>query len=139
VPDPSDLVRGLLVGADLSVEVDDGRHRTTARLTDESGELVLDVDDPAVLARALPSRGPVRALPAGPARELSRLPRVLLRSRGRDLGSVRVTRSGRFRVRPTRAGLALVPRLVPPRRLLAYSAAGAAVLTAVLIRRLRRS
>lgn len=137
MPDPSDLVRGLLVGADLSVEVDDGRHRTTARLTDESGELVLDVDDPAVLARALPSRGPVRALPAGPARELSRLPRVLLRSRGQDLGSVRVTRSGRFRVRPTRAGLALVPRLIPPRRLLAYSA-GAAALTALLVRRLRR-
>lgn len=137
MPDPSDLVRGLLVGADLSVEIDDGRHRTTARLTDESGELVLDVDDPAVLARALPSRGPVRALPAGPARELSRLPRVLLRSRGRDLGSVRVTRSGRFRVRPTPAGLALVPRLIPPRRLALYLA-GAATLTAVLLRRLRR-
>lgn len=137
MPDPSDLVRGLLVGADLSVEVDDGRHRTMARLTDESGELVLDVDDPAVLARALPSRGPVRALPAGPARELSRLPRVLLRSRGQDLGWVRVARSGRFRVRPTRAGLALVPRLIPPRRLLAYSA-GAAALTALLVRRLRR-
>ncbi|HEY6749380.1 MAG TPA: hypothetical protein VI357_27150 [Mycobacteriales bacterium] len=138
MPDPADLVRGLLVGADLRVEMDDGRHRTTARLRDESGQLVLDVDDPAVLARALPARGPARALPAGPARELSRLPRVRLRSRGRDLGSVRVTRSGRFRVRPTPAGLALVPRLVPSGRLLAYLGT-AAVLTAVLVRRLRRS
>ena len=100
----------LLVVADLHVEVGDHRGSTTAHLRSEGGGLVLDVGDPAVLLRAVPGRGLTRGLPAQVPRELLADLPVQLRSRGRDLGRVRLTAAGRLRVRPTPAGVLVAAR-----------------------------
>ncbi len=101
---------GLLVVADLHVEVSDQRGSTTAHLHSEGGGLVLDVGDPAVLLRAVPGRGLTRGLPAQVPRELLADLPVQLRSRGRDLGQVRLNAAGRLRVRPTPAGVLVAAR-----------------------------
>ena len=100
----------LLVVADLQVEVGDHRGSTTAHLRSEGGGLVLDVGDPAVLLRAVPGRGLTRGLPAQVPRELLADLPVRLRSRGRDLGQVRLNAAGRLRVRPTPAGVLVAAR-----------------------------
>jgi hypothetical protein len=62
---------------------------------------------------------------------------VRLRSHGRDLGRVRLTRNGRIRIRPTRAGLvAVVAADLTRRRSLAF-AGGAAVAVALATTLLR--
>ena len=109
----TDLVpprRALRVVADLDVHLGDDPGRV-AHLGDEAGALVLDVDQPAELRRSVrvrSLRGPAPAwLPAG---LLADTP-VRLRCAGRDLATVRLGRRDRLRVRPTRAGVALLVRL----------------------------
>jgi hypothetical protein len=102
VPDPARSP--LLLVADLTIEVGDERGTTTTRLTSEADGLVLDVPDPSAALRGVPPRGRRRDLVGSPS--LARLAGIPVRvtSRGRDLGRVHVTTSGRVRLRPTLAG-----------------------------------
>lgn len=126
------------VVADLHIDVGDDRGRTTAHLLSERDGLVLDVDDPAVLLRAVPGRGLARDLPVRPPIGLVADTPVRLRSAGRDLGQVQLSSGGRLRLRPTPIGL-----VVAGRTALSYGSGRAvawgmlALLTATVLTRLR--
>jgi hypothetical protein len=108
VPDPLDFQRRLSIETDLRVEVDDGGRLAAAHLRDEPAGLVLEMDQPAALLAAVSWRRLAGKLPVPPPRELVDGVSVRLRSQGMDLGRVRLTRTGRIRIRPTPAGLVAV-------------------------------
>jgi hypothetical protein len=140
VPDPLGFQRRLSIGTDLRVEVDDGGRLTTAHLRDEPAGLVLEMDQPAALLAAVSWRRLAGRLPVRPPRDLVDGVSVRLRSHGRDLGRVRLTPTGRIRIRPTPAGLVAVVAadLTSRRRSLAYAGgAAAAVALATTLVRLR--
>ena len=128
--------------ADLHLEVGDDRGRTTAALTGDQDGLVLDVDEPAVLLRALPGGGLARDFPFRVPRELLGNVSVRLRSGGRDLGRLRLTATGKLRVRPTLAGLLVAGRTTvsysPSRRPVVGAMAVAAALAVAATLRRRR-
>jgi hypothetical protein len=137
VPDPLEFQRRLSIETDLRVEVDDGGRLTTAHLRDEPAGLVLEMDQPAELLTAVSWRRLAGKLPVRPPRDLVDGVSVRLRSHGRDLGRVRMTRTGRIRMRPTPAGLVAVVTADPTRRCsLAYAggAAAAVALATTLVR-----
>jgi hypothetical protein len=139
VPDPLDFQRRLSIETDLRVEVDYGGRLTTAHLRDEPAGLLLEMDQPAALLAAVSWRRLARPLPIRPPRDLVDGVSVRLRSHGRDLGRIRMTRTGRIRIRPTPAGLvAVVAADSTRRRFLAYAGgAAAAVALATTLLRLR--
>jgi hypothetical protein len=102
VPDPARSP--LVLVADLTIEVGDERGTTTTRLTSEAEGLVLDVPDPTAVLRAVPPRARRRDLVGSPS--LARFADIPVRvtSRGRDIGRVHLTRSGKVRLRPTLSG-----------------------------------
>ena len=116
----------LRIVADLHLEVGDDRGHTTGHLSSEPGGLVLDVDDPAVLLRSVPGRGFVRDLPVKMPAELVDGVSFQLRSRGHDLGRVRLSATGKVRLRPTAAGV-----LVAGRTAVSYGRTRAVVWTAL--------
>jgi hypothetical protein len=94
----------LVLVADLTIEVGDERGTTTTRLTSAAEGLVLDVPDPAAALRGVPPRGRRRDLVGSSSlTRFAGIP-VLVTSRGRDLGRIHLTRSGKVRLRPTLAG-----------------------------------
>lgn len=146
-----DIDRRLRVVADLDVEVGDDRGATTARLRSADG-LVLDVADPAVLLRCVPGGGLSRARsfalpPWVPLEQVANVP-VLLTSRGRDIGRLVLSPSGRVTFTPTLAGIPTIVRTAasygsssgsrPVRARNLLSAAGLAALVAIAVRALRR-
>ena len=139
MPDPLDLRRRLSIESDLRVEVDDGGRLTTAHLRDEPAGLVLEMDQPAALLAAVSWRRLAGKLPVRPPRELVDGVSVRLHSHGRYLGRVRLTPTGRIRIRPTPAGLvAVVAADLTRRRSLAYAGgAAAAVALGTTLLRLR--
>ena len=138
MPDPLDLQRRLVIETDLRVEVDDGGRLTAAHLRDEPAGLVLEMDQPAALLAAVSWRRLAGKLPVPPPRELVDGVSVRLRSHGMDLGRVRLTRTGRIRIRPTPAGLVAVVAADPTRRRSLAYAGGAAVAVALATTVLRR-
>lgn len=131
--------RRLEIVADLRIEVGDDRGSTRASLVSGADGLVLDVDEPSVLLRAVPGRGLTRDLPLRVPRDLIGATEVRLRSRGHDLGLVRVSEGGKLAFRPTPAGLVVAGRTAlsyGPGRAAAWTAA--AVATALVLRRLVR-
>lgn len=98
--------------ADLVLEVGVGSRRTRAHLSGGPGDLMLDVDDPAVLLRSLPKGVRIYRLPAGGALNLLSDTTVRVRSGGSELGSVRFPRDRRVVVRPAAAGLLVAGRQV---------------------------
>ncbi len=116
--------------ADLAIEVGDERGTTTARITSDDAGLVIDVADPAVLLRAVPRRvWPVGLGGSFPASQFAGIP-ARVTSRGRDLARLRLTETGRIRVRPALSGTpALVALVVADRR--GRAAAGLLVTAAV--------
>ncbi len=138
MPDPLDSERRLSIEADLRVEVDDGGRLTVAHLRDGPVGLVLEMDQPAALLAAVSWRRLAGELPVRPPPELVDGVSVRLRSHGKDLGRVRLTRTGRIRIRPTPTGLvAVVAAHLTRRRSLAY-AGGVAVALALATTLLRR-
>lgn len=128
--------------ADLHIEVGDDRGRTKAHLSSDSAGLVLDVDEPVVLLRSVPGRGLARDLPLTVPPELISGVSMRVRSRGRDLGRVRLTPSGAIRFRPTVGGLIVAGRTAASygkgRSVLFGAAAAAVALLVVGTRRRRR-
>lgn len=126
------------VVADLHIRVGDDRGTTLAHLGNEADGLVLSVDEPAMLLRALPGRRLARDVPIRIPRELMDGVSVRLRSRGRDLGWMQMRAGGRVHVRPTPNGALLAARTVASsrtsRRALEWTAA--AVVALVLAARL---
>ena len=140
VPETPHSAPHLRVIADLHLEVGDGAEVTAAHLRNDPDGLVLDVDDPAVMLRAVPGRGLARDLPIKLPPELFAATPLLVRSAGRDLGWVRLSTDGKLRLRPTLAGLAVAVRTATPDRIgrpLVVSAT-AVVTTALLAAAVRR-
>lgn len=100
----------LHIVADLRLEIGDDRGTTAAHLWNEPDGLVLEVDQPAVLLRAVPGRGLARDLPVRLPREPFAGTSVRLRTHGHDLGLVTVSSRGRLRLRPTLKGLLVAGR-----------------------------
>ncbi len=128
----------LRIVPDLLIEVGDSRSATSARLTAHPGDhhtLVLDVDDPVVFARCLPTREVRRDLRLPTPRGVTGAPLIRLTSRGRDLGRVRVTPSGRLRYRPASGALLVGAHLAVAdhQKALARIAAAGATLSALLL------
>ena len=142
VPDRSEPARTLRVVADLRLEVGDARGHTAGTLSSGPGGLVLEVDEPAVLLRSVPGRGLTRDLPLSMPPELVDGLSFRLRSRGRDLGRVRVTPAGKLRLWPTPAGLVVAGKTAASygkgRAAVLAAAVAAGVLTAAGLRRRRR-
>lgn len=139
MPDPSPVAALSLV-ADLHISLTSERGDATAHLSSDGGELVLDVDNPAVLlheARRQKLRIPdIRGL------GLDHLP-VRIRSGGRDLGRVWMTPGDKIHVRPTPAGLVSALSIVLADRRGRRVAIGGSVLAAAagtlgFLRRRRR-
>ena len=138
---PEPRLSRLDIVADLTIEVGDDRGSTTATLTNDAEGLVLEVPDPATLLRAVPGRGLRRDLPVDlPLERFADVP-LRLRSRGRDIGSVRVVSGGGVRLRPAWSGVPTVVRTAASygggRALAVGLAAGAVVAVLVVLRRRR--
>jgi len=96
--------------ADLVIDVGDGRGSTTARLTGDEARLFLDVPDPGTLLRCVPRSGWPDGIPgAPPVTQLAGIP-LRVTSRGRQLGSVSLSSSGKVRVRPALSGTSVLVR-----------------------------
>jgi hypothetical protein len=92
----------LVVLADLHIVLTSEHGDATAHLRGDGQELVLDVDNPAVLLHE--ARRQKQRLPDLAQLGFDRLP-VRIRSGGRDLGRVWLTPGDKIHVRPTPAGL----------------------------------
>lgn len=97
----------LTVVADLHLEVSGHRGSAIAHLHNDVGGLVLDVDSPAALVRALPPRNLLSTV-GGQLAGLS----FRVRSDGVELGTVSITGNGSTSVRPTLAGTGAAVRLL---------------------------
>jgi hypothetical protein len=138
VPEPLGFQRRLSIETDLRVEIDDGGRLTTAHLRNEPAGLVLQMDQPAALLAAMSWPRLAGRLPVLPPRDLVDGVSVRLRSHGSDQGRVRLTRTGRIRIRPTPAGLVeVVAADLMRRRSVMYAGGAAAVALATTLVRLR--
>jgi hypothetical protein len=106
VPEP-DPARLLELVADLHIEFSSEQGDASAHLHGGSTGLVLDVDHPALMVNQI--RG--QDLPLQAVRDVIADTPVSVRSQGRELGRLRLTGGGKVRVRPTAAGLLLVPKV----------------------------
>ncbi len=125
--------------ANLVIEVGDERGSTTARLTGDERGLVLDIPDPGTLLRCVPRSGwPDDILGASPATQLTGIP-LRVTSRGRQLGRVSLSSTGKVRVRPALSGTPALARTVVGSRsgrvVAGVAALVAVVAVAVLTRR----
>ena len=104
-PRPDLRALGLDLQADLHLTLDDGSRTASAHLTGGLDDLVLDVDHPVALLRAVPRR----SLPDGSAAALGLLAGTSARvtSGGTTLGRVAVSATGRPRFVPSLAAFAL--------------------------------
>jgi hypothetical protein len=137
-PPADQLPGGVQFLADLSLEISDGQGRTTAHVSADGSNLVLDVADPIVLVRAWPGGG-LRALSRRLPTDALGAASLDISSRGRRLATVTVSARRRVRIRPTWAGLVTTAKPVLSSRagrLIAAVLATAAV--AASLRRLRR-
>jgi hypothetical protein len=99
-----------LLVADLHIEISDRQGATSAHLTSGPDVLWLDVSKPDVLLRAMPTSlaggGSLKRL----LRDIGARYSLVIRTDGQELGRARLGRTGRVRVRPSRAGVLLVIR-----------------------------
>ena len=118
------------LAADVDIRVDDGGESASAHLGDAPGGLVLDIDNPAVLRQVMSVRRRALRIPDWIPAEALADTSLRMRSGGRDLVRIRFGSGGRFRVRPTPAGVLFAVRstVVARRRsLIAVAAASLAV------------
>ena len=122
--------------SDIRLEMHSDRGEAALHLHGDLGGLVLDVDNPVAVARVLGRRRGA-PLPAEVV-DLFGATAISVRSRGRDLGRVRLTSNGGVRIRPTAAGVLTAAGSIAPIRWMAVAAGPAlAVLAAIAYRRRR--
>ena len=137
-PRPDLHIAGLDLLADLHLTVDDGPRTASAHLTGGPNDLVLDVDHPVTMLRAVPRR----SLPDGlevPLLDSLSGTSIRVTSQGRTVGRLGVKSNGRPQFRPSLAGLAFPVRSAMASRTARIIAAIAAAATAVAIGRARRN